>query len=151
MVNNFYDENNLNEFFMKDFDFLPSYELNDVDDQKKKMLVNKGVMYQNQEGVMSFNLTQLNKYITFNVLIRHRHLQGDKFIRGSFKKCSVQQFIDNGYTPSKDEESIIKERLCPDMEHLGDFYKIKNGYTNRTERVSFSLEIHQCDADLPGI
>ena len=38
------------------------------------------------------------------------------------------------------------QRICPDTDHkLTEFYKIKNGYTNSTERFSFSLEIHKCD------
>ena len=38
----------------------------------------------------------------------------------------------------------IENRLCPDFESLGDLLKIKNGYSNETERVSFSTEIRLC-------
>ena len=35
------------------------------------------------------------------------------------------------------------------MDHLDSFYKIKNGYTNLTERVSFSVEVHKCYVNNP--
>lgn len=36
------------------------------------------------------------------------------------------------------------------MDYLKEFYKIKNGFTNHTERVSFSMEVHLCDANVPS-
>ena len=36
------------------------------------------------------------------------------------------------------------------MDHLKDSYKVKNGYTNETERISFSIEIHKCQVNEPG-
>ena len=37
--------------------------------------------------------------------------------------------------------------MCPDTdsELLNEYFVIKNGYTNRTERLSFSIEIHKCN------
>ena len=36
------------------------------------------------------------------------------------------------------------------MDSLDSFYKIKNGYTNQTERASFSIEVHKCNIDHDG-
>ena len=33
------------------------------------------------------------------------------------------------------------------MESLASILKIKNGYTNSTERTSFSIEVHLCDVN----
>jgi len=37
------------------------------------------------------------------------------------------------------------KRLCPDMEGIEDKWNLKNGYTNMTERTSFSIEIFKCN------
>lgn len=42
------------------------------------------------------------------------------------------------------QKSKVIDRLCPDMEALEEYYKVKNGYTNTTERISFSIEVHKC-------
>ena len=35
------------------------------------------------------------------------------------------------------------------MDHLDEFYKIKNGYNNQTERISFAIEVHKCYVNGP--
>jgi hypothetical protein len=35
----------------------------------------------------------------------------------------------------------LNQRVCPDKSDLGDYWEIKNGYSNKTERLSFSFEI----------
>ena len=35
----------------------------------------------------------------------------------------------------------IEKRICPDMTGFEKFHRIKNGYNNQKERLSFSIEI----------
>jgi len=35
--------------------------------------------------------------------------------------------------------------FCPDTERVEEYYKLKNSYSNFTERISFSIEIIKCD------
>ena len=37
-------------------------------------------------------------------------------------------------------------RLCPDIEKMASFLKIKNGYSNVVDRASFSLNIYKCNS-----
>ena len=45
---------------------------------------------------------------------------------------------------SKSDKDVKLMRLCPDMEQMAEFLKIKNGYTNSEDRASFSLNIFKC-------
>ena len=42
----------------------------------------------------------------------------------------------------------VEKILCPDVSNIGDYYKIKNSYSNVTERNSFNLEIITCNKDV---
>ena len=35
--------------------------------------------------------------------------------------------------------------MCPETEKVSDFYRVKNSYSNVTERKSFNLEIITCN------
>ena len=78
-------------------------------------------------------------------MIKHR-LQGkdNTYIKSPFKKCDVKQFRDKGLNPDEAQKKKFVQRICPDMDHLKDFYRVLNGYTNKTERVNFSIEVHRC-------
>ena len=39
----------------------------------------------------------------------------------------------------------IEKRLCPDMDKLKDFWKIKGGYSNSVDRFHVHLEITKCN------
>ena len=60
-----------------------------------------------------------------------------------FRRCTLDDFTRNGYTGELPLE--LEKILCPDIDALTDFYRIKNGYSNVTERSSFSLEIITCN------
>jgi hypothetical protein len=39
--------------------------------------------------------------------------------------------------------NALEMRICPDFEsHPQEYFRLKNGYENQTERYSFSVEIH---------
>tara|TARA_B110000285_G_C14934631_1_gene518970 strand:+ start:147 stop:434 length:288 start_codon:yes stop_codon:yes gene_type:complete len=39
----------------------------------------------------------------------------------------------------------INKRLCPDIEKLKDQLRVKNSYSNKEERISFSIQAVNCD------
>lgn len=39
----------------------------------------------------------------------------------------------------------LHKLLCPDVEHLKDKYKLRNGYDERDDRTAISLEIIGCN------
>ena len=47
-----------------------------------------------------------------------------------------------------DKISNIKRRLCPDMETIKDVLRVKNSYTDKNERVSFSIQAVACDPNV---
>ena len=44
-------------------------------------------------------------------------------------------------------KSVVESRLCPDMESIKDQLVIKNGYSNKKERISFSIQAVLCNAE----
>ena len=44
-------------------------------------------------------------------------------------------------------KSVIENRLCPDMNLIKDDLVIKNGYSNKKERISFSIQAVLCDTE----
>ena len=62
--------------------------------------------------------------------------------------CTLNEFAKykanrKGHHDHEDWLSIdnIEKRICPDMTGFEKFHRIKNGYNNQKERVSFSIEI----------
>ena len=51
---------------------------------------------------------------------------------------------------SKDINSI-NARLCPDMDLVKDTLRLKNSYTNKEERVSFSIQTVLCNDEYSDI
>lgn len=45
-------------------------------------------------------------------------------------------------------ENKIRRRICPDMKTIQDIIRVKNSYTDKDERVSFSMQAVACDSAL---
>lgn len=43
---------------------------------------------------------------------------------------------------------MMNEWLCPDIPEDDQFYKVRNKYTDVSDRVSFQVEIHKCSKAL---
>ena len=41
--------------------------------------------------------------------------------------------------------SNLEKRLCPDLDSIKDLLRVKNAYSNRDERVSFSIQAVVCN------
>jgi hypothetical protein len=59
-------------------------------------------------------------------------------------QCDKEMFKALGEEVSQD---ILNKRLCPDMNTIKDILRVKNSYTDKDERVSFSMQAVACDSD----
>lgn len=59
--------------------------------------------------------------------------------------CTVEMFNQNNHFPDETSQYYIGRKICPDMEHIKEFWKLKNGYSNQNERVSFNIQAAVCD------
>ena len=52
----------------------------------------------------------------------------------------------NGYNISEANVASYEKRLCPNIEEKAfqDLWKLKNGFSNSTERVSFAIQAIKC-------
>ena len=69
----------------------------------------------------------------------------DSIVNMPFRQCLKSDFNHYKIPMSKhDPKGFWKNHLCADMKPYSDLLKVKNGYHNYTERVSFDLEILAC-------
>ena len=61
--------------------------------------------------------------------------------------CKESDFTANGFDINDENRDSFMSRFCPDFDAIKDYWRIKNGYTNQTERLSFSIEILKCNED----
>ena len=61
----------------------------------------------------------------------------DSSIVSEFRQCTLEDFTDAGLKADEDDAKKLVTRICPDKDNIKDVWKVKNGYTNTTKRVSF--------------
>ena len=54
-------------------------------------------------------------------------------------------FAQNGLELEDDVVEIYEKRLCPDGDRIKNFWKIKNGYSNAKDRISFTIQAVLCN------
>ena len=93
-----------------------------------------------------FNLEELKRYVKFyvKILSRGSELPKQTILRSDMIACTKEMFSDLD-EDSQLPEFKIQKRLCPDMEKIKDDLKVKNSYSNKKERVSFSIQAVLCD------
>ena len=90
-------------------------------------------------------MAKLQEYIDIVIAFRQRSDGNSKYISTSLRKCTSKDFEERGISFQSESEKKDKlMRLCPDMEKMESFFRIKNGYTNNIDRSSFSLDIVKC-------
>lgn len=63
-----------------------------------------------------------------------------------FRRCTLDDFAYNEYEGAP--PLALEKILCPATEAIEDYYKVKNSYSNVTERSSFNLEIITCNSEV---
>ena len=91
----------------------------------------------------------LFKYAKFYVkILRKGKLVGDPTIlRSNMVLCTPEMFEALGEGDNLSVEKLNK-RLCPDMDTIKEVLRVKNSYSDKDERVSFSLQAVACDQSL---
>jgi len=63
------------------------------------------------------------------------------------RPCKESDFTKNGIEITDENKDTFESRFCPDFEGLEDEWRIRNGYANETDRVSFEIDIFKCNKD----
>jgi hypothetical protein len=80
------------------------------------------------------------------IAVRYKGEGYDYFINIPFRHCKADDFKKRGLIGT--QETLLKyekTHFCPEFDKYKDFIKVKNLYNNAKERVSFSVEIYQCN------
>ena len=89
----------------------------------------------------------LKKYAKFYIKILRKGSKVEKrtILRSDMVPCEKEMFKALGLEEISDEK--IKRRICPDMNSIKNILRVKNSYTDKNERVSFSIQAVACDPD----
>ena len=129
--------------------FLPSLELKAMNlkdfNSYNFNLYKKSKDKDDDAQTLTWDFDKLKSYYEIYLNIRVRQKSETKAIRYKFRQCKNTDFEKRGFVVSDQLKKSIERRLCPDQESINsDFYKVLNGYTNETERNSFSISIYKC-------
>jgi hypothetical protein len=134
------------EIKLTDYNFMPSLQtkitvnLNDF----KALEVSEVYDFDSQNNY-KFNLEKLSKYIKFYIKILRKgsDVETSTILRSNLVACTEEMF--NALPDELKIKSVVESRLCPDMESIKDDFVIKNGYSNKKERISFSIQAVLCN------
>ena len=137
---NLYDEDITEELRMSDYDFIPSLDINLLDQRSK----NVEEFSTEVKGVgLLIDMEKLKDYIEIAIVVRHRQ-QGESYYHYvNFSNCNTTELSD-----LITDKQILQEfqyRLCPDIAEFKKHALVRGSYS-MGDRVSFSLEIHRCNA-----
>lgn len=93
----------------------------------------------------NINLEKLKKYIIFQIKVRKREDGREVIYKAPMIPCTVEMFAKNNYEFDDKAQEWISKRLCPDIEAMKDYWILRNGYTNGTDRSSFNVQVVLCD------
>lgn len=93
-----------------------------------------------------FNLEYLYKYFRFQIKVRKRVDGKETIYRTPMVPCTEEHFRLNNFFPDEtSSKNYFSKRICPDIEAMKDFWILRNGYTNMTERQSFNMQVALCN------
>lgn len=109
----------------------------------------------NDEWFKTFDIRNMNEsklmtYMKPQLKVKFRYSGEAYYVKTYFRRCTPDDFLQRGILPGDDKVlKVFTKRFCPDInDDFKKFWQVKNGYTNETERISFSVEIVKCnDAD----
>ena len=106
---------------------------------------NDVLVYDQESDDFHIDTQKLKKYVKFYIKIQRKGKKVGKktIIRSDMVLCEKEMFEALGleYVP----EDKTKRRICPDMNSIKDILRVKNSYTDKDERVSFSMQAVACD------
>lgn len=100
------------------------------------------------EDNFALDIKKLEDYIVFVVSVRYRKDGKNVFQKSGFKNCEIADFERVGYHIEDYERQIYESRFCPNLTgEISKWFRVKNGYTNYRERISFAVEVIKCSKD----
>lgn len=155
VVNKF--EEDSNDLRLFDFNFLPSMNIKTLSstdeefDEFKAHPSSEVYNFDNEDPTLSnFNYDKLDRYIKFYVKTRVRIKGVETHYRSKMIPCDLKQFKDNNFDPDEITKQKLIQRVCPDLEFMQDYWRIKNSYTNYDERHSFNIAVVVCNNETAG-
>ena len=95
---------------------------------------------------LPFAKNVLNSFVTMNLDMKASDQMLSTIADLGFRKCREEDFDETGIQMSVEFRKLIKYRLCPDTDDgFINNYKVRNSYTNATDRNSFSITIRKCN------
>jgi len=101
--------------------------------------------------MLDIDLEKLYKHVVLEIGFNHRVHGKEKLISRPFRKCKLEDIVKTGIKIDEDYKVGIESRLCPDTDEFIDWYKVKNSYSNQTERNSFQITIRKCNPKIEKI
>ena len=101
--------------------------------------------------MLDIDLDKLYRHVVIEIGFNQRVHGKEKLILRPFRKCKLDDFVKTGIEIDEDTKLSILHRLCPDTDEYIDWYKVKNSYSNQTERNSFQITIRKCNPKIEKI
>ena len=123
--------------------------LKEIDEDPDLDIFEDGVKLQELESLDNLKIDQykLSRYFSLEMRIRTVTKEIDNWNIFELRHCKSKDFTDRGFKFSnEDAMKVTEKRFCPQSERMKAFWQVKNAYTNKGDRVSFSMEIHKCGA-----
>lgn len=91
-------------------------------------------------------MQNLKKYLKFYIKILRKgtEVETQTIYRSGMIGCTEELF--EALPKELKVKSVIESRLCPDMATIKDDLVLKNGYSNKEDRISFSIQAVLCDS-----
>jgi hypothetical protein len=106
----------------------------DIEDQEYSDLF----IFNEDKTDYKFDLEKLKRYVKFYVKILQKGSEVEnKILRSDMVPCTREMFKSLNQNDLSDYK--ISKRMCPDVEKLQDQLRVKNSYSNKDERISFSI------------
>ena len=136
------------EIKLTDYNFMPSLQTKIIPSLADFKALEVSEVYDfDSDNNYKFNLEKLSKYIKFyiKILKKGSDVETSTILRSDLVTCTEEMF--STLPEELKVKSVVESRLCPDMESIKDHLVIKNGYSNKKERISFSIQAVLCNAE----
>ena len=136
-------EDGFNEKLMKDNAFFPMIEIRTLVRRKNFTQYGHGDVFEPgdpNDKKMDINFDELKRYITTRMTIKYKNNGKSHYRNIPFSKCKREDFIRRGLKIEEGKNPFERNTICPNLDGVEDFWKLKNSYQNDTERVSFNIE-----------
>ena len=104
----------------------------------------------NEFQPLKVNVTLLKRFIVpyLSYVEEHQINRTQKSTLIEFQNCNISQFLNVGFVNNTNTQTKADYRLCPVPGAAYDKFKVKNQYTNTTNRDFVSMNIRRCDTRL---